>query len=491
MLKKLSIMLLAVYTASCGSSPTSNNILKIAVPIEPVSLTPYASNDTASYRVRWQIFERLIDTDKNGVMNPMLATSWTNISPTTIQLTLRSNVLFHNGKEFTAEDAKHSIESAVASSDLFAIIGVIKDVDVVDDYTINVNYHTTYGPKDLILGHPGILMTSKSTLEEDPESLIGTGAFKYKQWDRGQKVTLSKFDDYWGGASTFEEVEFLVVPEASVRSIVVETGEVDIAYDIDGSDVERIRQNSELNYLQDTSPTVHYLGFTLTKPQYQDKRFRQALSLAIDYQGIVEQVVFGIGEVAPTLLQKEVFGAHQSLPVRKRDLVAAKALLEGVELPETINIYTIDGIRKKMAEIIQANLLELGMNAQVQTLEWPTMLDFAKKGNLDLFMLGWTTVPPDADIGLTSLILSENKFVSGNYSAYSNTEIDRLLKAGRSELNTAKRIQIYNQVLEMLYEDVPLIPLFHPYHNAVTKKDIQGFKINYFSTHDIKSVVRK
>ncbi len=132
----------------------------------------------------------------------------------------------------------------------------------------------------------------------------------------------------------------------------------------------------------------------------------------------------------------------------------------------------------------------LGVTAQVQTLEWPTMLDYAKKGNLDMFILGWTTVPPDADIGLSSLVLSENRFTGGNYTAYSNAQVDSLVKSARAESNTSNRTALYGEVLEILYDELPMIPLFHPYNNAVTQEYIEGFSVNYFSVHDIKTLSR-
>ncbi len=487
MLKILSIFLIAL-TACAYENPANSQKLKIAIPIEPISLVPFTSNEKASYRVRWQIFEHLVKADRNGVIKPVLAVSWEDISPETVRLSLRSNVYFHNGEEFTAEDAAYSVNAAANSLDLIAITGVIKNAEVVDRYTIDVNFHEPYGAKTAILGQSGILMTSKSAMESNPESVIGTGAYTFKNWERGQKVELARFDDYWGGKPYFEEAEFIVIPESSVRSIVVETGDAHVAYDVDESDKERILSEDKLKYYEDTSPAVNYVGFNLTKPQFQDVRLRQALAAAIDYDGIINQVVYGVGETAPTLVQQEIFGANTNLASRKRDIAQAKSLLDGVELPASVTITTIEGVRKKMAEIIQANLLELGIDAQIQTLEWGAMLDEGRKGSMDMFMFGWTSVPPDSDIALSSLVLTDNKFTGGNYTAYSNPKVDDLVLKARSETNADARAAHYNEVLEILYEDLPMIPIFYPYSNAVTRKDIQGFKVDYFAVHDIKDL---
>ncbi len=487
MLKRLSLLLLVVFVGACASeSATDNKKLRVAVPFEPVSMTPFGSNDTSSYRVRWQVFDRLVNTGQGGKILPMLAVSWEDLSATTIQLALRSNVMFHDGEEFTSEDVKYSVESAVASSDLFAVIGVIKDVDIVDRYTVNINFNVPYSQKALVLGHPGILMTKRSAMESD--TLIGTGPYKFKEWNRGLSVILTQNEEYWGEGPFFEEVEFVVVPEASVRTIVAETGEVDIAYELDGSEKENLTNSSTLTYLEGVAPTIHYLGFNLTKPAYADKRFRQAVAMAIDYQGIVERVAFNVGAPATSLIHGGVLGAKSDLPARQRNLEEAKKILSEIDVPETINIYAIDGVRKKMAEIIQANLMEIGLNVQVVTLEYATMLDYAKKGNLDMFILGWTTIPPDADIGLNALLFSSNKFTGGNYSAYSNAQVDQLLIDGRKELNPQTRNQMYAQLQEIVYDELPLIPLYHPHNNAIINKNIKNFEVSYFGIHELQTV---
>lgn len=487
------ILLLFLFTLSFCTSQKDLSKLTVALSIEPISLTPFESNDIPSYRVRWQIFDRLVTMDKKGNILPSLAIAWTNIDDMTLQLTLRSNVVFHNGQLFTAKDAKYSIEQAIKTPTLSTVLGVIKSADIINDYTINVKLSVPYAPALAVLSHSGFLMTPKNIIREKGETpIIGTGPFKLETWNRGQSITLTRNDNYWGNIPKIESIQFLVVPDASVRSIIVETGEADIAYDIDGSEKERLLQDTTVQYLETPFPTVHYLGFNTTRAPYNNKLFRQAIAEVIDYQGIINSVAFGSGELAVSLLHSSIFGSYNQFPIRKRNLEKAKTLLKesGVKLDNVIPMYTIEGPRKKMAEIIQANLKEIGLIIDVQVLEWGTMLDFARKGNLDTFILGWTSIPADADIGLYSLTYSKNFGSGGNYSFYNNNRVDVLLENAREERNMQQRKDLYKEIQEILYEELPLIPLYHPYNNAVISKDIKGFELDLFSVHELKTVYR-
>ena len=490
MFKNYYIILLSFFIVACGSTESGKK-LTVALGVEPISLTPFESNDIPSYKVRWQIYDRLISVSPEGEVIPELAETWTNINPTTLQITIKTNVVFHNGKPFTVEDAVYSVNTAVNSSFLSTVLGVIDNATVVNDNTFQVNLSKPYAPALALLSHSGMLMTSEEFNTEELKSLeIGTGPFQFVEWNRGQNIVLKKNDSYWGEVAEVDTVNFIIVPDASVRSIIVETGEADVAYDLDGSDRERLLASKDVIYKEASFPTVHYLGFNTSKGPLTNQTLRQAIAMAIDFQGIVDTIAFGAGETATSLLQESVFGAYTGLPKRERNIEKAKDLLvqAGIAPNTKIPLYAIEGPRKKMAEIIQANLREIGLDIEVSVLEWATMLDYARKGNLDMFILGWTSIPADADIGMYSLINSNTHGAGGNYTFYNNPKIDQLLEQGRAVQDTEKRKLIYQEIQEILYTELPMIPTYHPYHNVVMSKDIKYFDMNLYSIHRLNKI---
>ena len=493
-------VLLSVFLAlvvACSPAPKKNNLV-IAVPMEPPSLTPYAQNDTQSYRVRFQIFERLIAMDTNGGLVSALAESWTNISPTVFQLKLRPGVLFHNGEMMTAEDVKYSIERAASSPTLRSVLGVIKGAEIVDESTVNVLLNTPYAAIAILMTHPGMAVTHKATQEAAGNSdiYIGTGPYKFIEWKRGDSISLTRNPDYWGGLAPIEEITFRIVPDDSVRAIAVETGEVDVTYDIAGGDRDRFVNSSRVNFVEAPMARQDYLGFNVGRPVnpvWTNVLIRQAIANTINYQGIINSVLFGGGTPASSMLAPIIFGANTNLAPRARNLDKAKELMVQAGSPTGIKgkIYTSEGARRKIAEVIQANVRDIGIELEVVVIEWGTLLDNAGKGQLDLFLSGWTSVPSDADVGMYALVHSSSRGTAGNYTFYSNPQVDQLLSQGRAELNTEARIGLYAQAQEIVYNEAPIIPLYYSFNNAAMAKDLEGFVLNQFSMHELKFVKRK
>ncbi|MGL5721188.1 MAG: ABC transporter substrate-binding protein [Brevinema sp.] len=483
--------------AACSSAPKKNS-LSVAMPTEPPSLTAYSQNDTQSYRVRLQVFERLIAMDTNGQLVSALAETWTNISPTVFQVELRPGVLFHNGEMMTAEDVKYSVERASTSPTLRSVLGVIKGAEVVDENRVNILLNMPYASIAILLTHPGLVITHKATQEvdENNDAYVGTGPYKFVEWRRGDSITLTRNEDYWAGLAPIEQVVFRIVPDDSVRAIAVETGEVDVAYDIAGGDRERFVETSKVRFIEAPMARQDYLGFNIGRPVntvWTNMLIRQAIANVIDYQGIINSVLFGGATPASSIISPIVFGATTNLPPRARNLDKAKGLMVEAGSPTGVKgrIFTMDGPRKKIAEVIQANARDIGIDLEVVVVEWATQLDYAAKGQLDLYLAGWTSVPSDADVGMYALAHSSSAGAGGNYAFYSNPQIDRLLTQGRGEQNPATRIGIYAQAQEIIYNEAPIIPLFYTFNNAAIAKDLEGFVLNQFSMHEIKFISRK
>ncbi|MGL5253682.1 MAG: ABC transporter substrate-binding protein [Brevinema sp.] len=494
MKKKFTGLLVGILIAGCAPS-TSKNMLTIALPVEPPSITPHAHNDSYSNHLRRQIYENLIGEDHEGNLIPILASEWKSISPTIFQVTVRDGVLFHNGRTLTSEDVAFSVNRAATAPTTRSILSIIKNAEVVDDSTVNIHLHGPYAAIAKLLSHPGVHIISKSTIEEagTNNSYIGTGPYQFVEWKYGDSITLSKHTNYWDTPAEIDTVIYRNIPDSSVRAIAVETGEVDVAYDISGSDRERFLKDSKVNFIEAPLTRQDYLGFNFGKQNntvWTNKLLRQAIIHAIDYKGIVDSVLFGGANVASAILEPQVFGAKTNLPIRTRDLDKAKELFvqSGASTNIKATIYTLEGARKRVAEVLQANLRELGIEVAIQTFELGKYLEESWNGRLDLFIWGWTSIPADADIGIYPLLHSSSKGTGGNYTFYSSPDVDKLLETARADFDSNRRIQLYDQIQTIIYDEAPFIPLYYSYQNVAYSKKIKSFVLNKFTLHDAKYI---
>ena len=219
------------------------------------SLDPHQGKETPAVEVTDQIFDTLTVVDAaTGELQPQIAESWDQNSDTSYTFHIRQGVKFHDGSEVKAEDVKFSLDRAINSAAVSYIVDFIDKVDVVDDYTVNVELKAPYAPALRNLSVPFAAIVPKAVVEADEEAFklhpIGTGPYKFVEWKQGDSVTLERFDDYYAGPAETQKLVMKVIPEASQRTIALETGEVDLAYDLLPNDLEKVRSNSDLQLFE-------------------------------------------------------------------------------------------------------------------------------------------------------------------------------------------------------------------------------------------------
>ncbi len=494
MLKIIAPVLLILMTVSCSSDDTNvKDTLRIGIPFEPTTL--YGSIETASARINLNIYDRLIEKEKDGSFSEGLATEWEMLSPTELKLTLRTNAQFHNGEYLTPEDVQYTIERAINTPEINSIASPIKSVDIIDGDTVVMHLHAPFAPILSHLTHSAMAVLNKKAMEEagaDYDQIaVGTGPYILQEWNRGQNVVLTANENYWDGAPNIQNLDFMVIPDNSARSIALETGDVDVVYDIDFVDRERIAESPALNLIEEPVASIEYFGFNTGKgsnPIWQDNRVREAVALAIDREGIIDNVIFGAGTPASSIIYDTVIGRYDGLTPRERNVAKAKELLAeaGVTNGTKVNLSVYDG-RQKMAEVIQANLKEIGLDVSIEVSELSRFIDSTSKGEHDTYILGWVTVTGDADYGIYNLIHSDSWGGPGNASFYSNTVVDNLLDQARVEIDSEKRDKLYEEVQVILDEELPIFPLYYRTLNVGTSKDVKDFTFNPTGAYKLKS----
>ena len=503
----MTIILSVLFLVACGGSGdkkeaatganTGKDTLVIGQGADAKSLDPHASNDNPSSNIRVQIYDRLMDLDENGVPQPMLAESWERPDDKTIIFHLRKGVKFHNGDEMKASDVKFSLERALASPEVSHILAGINGVEVIDDYTVKV---TTEKPMAAILNnlsHITIAILSERATKEAGDKFgqnpVGSGPYKFVSWQSGDRVTLEAFPEYWQGEAPVKNVVYRNIVEETNRTIGLETGELDIIYDIQGLDKNKLRDDERFVLIEGPQVSMTYLGFNMKKAPYDNPKVREAISYAIDQKPIIDTVFLGAGEAANSIIGPNVWG-YYDVEKYTQDIEKAKALLAEAGYPDGFKakIWVNDNpVRRDTAVILQDQLKQIGIDLAIETVEWGAFLDGTARGDHEMYLLGWGTVTRDPDYGMYELISTATMGAAGNRSFYSNPTVDKLLEEGKTELDPEKRKAIYKEIQEIIRKDIPMYMIIYPLQNVVTQKNIKNFKLDPANAHRIYGVTKE
>ena len=464
------ILLASILLISCvPKEELDKNTVTIAVAGEPVNLDPEAPLDGYSLQIRAQIYEPLMVRNSEGQFEGVLAIQWEFINDKKIRIKLKKNVTFHNGDPFTSKDVKYTIQrqqKSIANSELYQFI---ESVDTPDDYTVILNLNTTFAAAFAHLSLPNLQIVNQRSIEVD--EFIGTGPYQLTEWLRGNQVKLNAYENYHRGRSAINQLVFRTIPEESSRFVALETGDIQIARDIFDTDINIITNNPNLELLTIATPNVEYLSINTKKGILTNLILRKALSMAIDRDGIINAAYGGNAVEAAALAPYNIVSFNKKLTNIYDPLAAKKIVTDLGFSGYELTLYTISGVRARVAEIIQSDFRDIGINLSVHILELGAFLQFIKKDDFDLYLLNWTTLTSDGDFALTALIQSEG---SWNNTQYASAEIDQLLLDAKKELDVDKRNAMYMMIQEIIQGDIPYIPLFSKRVQNVKIKELQN-----------------
>lgn len=475
--------------------------LRIANGADITSLDPHGENDQPSARVRVQIYDTLVISDEDMNLHPGLAESWTQVDETTMEFKIRQGVEFHNGETLTAHDVKFTLDRlrdpATAAAGAF-IVGAISEVNVVDDYTVQI---ITDGPFAPLLAHLAHTVTSilneKAVTEAGDDYgtdvAVGTGPYKFVEWQTGSHVLLEKNEDYWNGEPQADLITIRAIPENTVRAIEVETGNVDIAYDLDPIDEMRLLDDPNVKIDKYDSFSTTYIGFNTQKEPFDNALVRQAINHAVDIEAAIEFIFTGQATANAGPIGQNVWGANPNLEAYDYDPERAKELLAEAGYPDgfSTTIWTNENdLRIQVAELFQADLAAIGIDVSIQILPWATYLQDTGEGKHDMFILGWGTVTGDADYGLYALFHSSQFGASGNRTFWGNDRVDELLDLGRVTIDEEARAAAYHEAQELIVADAPWVFLFSQAYANGLRQNVEGFVPHPTGSHRLMNVTK-
>ncbi|MRG87889.1 glutathione ABC transporter substrate-binding protein [Salinibacillus xinjiangensis] len=469
-----------------GNGSAAGDELIIAVLSDATQLDPHTGTDIPSANVyHGKIYEGLVKQDENMEIQPALATEWEPIDDVTWEFTLREGVKFHDGTPFNAEAVKKNFERILSeeiASPRATLFEMIEEVKVVDDYTVQIKTAYPFAPLLANLAHYAGGIVSPTAAEKYGKELgqhpVGTGKFKFEEWTPGSQITLSTYDEYWGETPSYETVVYKVVPEDATRIAMVETGEAHLAEPVPVTEIERIENSDSMSLNRSQGLGTDYLGFNVQKEPFNNKKVRQAINYAVDTEQIIEGVYNNVGTVADSPMGPGVWGYNENVEGYEYNIEKAKELLKeaGYEDGFKTSIWTNDNqARVDVAEVVQSQLKGIGIEAEINVMEWGAYLEATANGEHDMFILGWSNMTGDADYNQYFLFHSEAQGTPGNRTFYENEKVDELIDAGRQETDPEKRLEIYAEAQKIEVEDAPAIFLRYDENLVAVNNNVEGF----------------
>ena len=451
-------------------------------------LLPPLASDSASGDIVGLVFNGLLKYDERLQIVGDLAQSW-EISPDglTITVVLRDGIRWHDGTPCTAEDVRFTYQTLIdpnVRTPYSSSYELVESVEALDARTVRIHYAQPFAPA-LESWMMGII--PKHLLEHDDVNTtrllrqpIGTGPYRFTRWKTGELIELRVNPDYFEHRSYVDRYLYRIIPDQATLFLEVLTGGVDLS----GLTPLQYRRQTDLPYIQQhyrkyryPSFGFTYLGYNLQDARFSDVRVRRAINLAIDQAAIIDGVLFGLGAPATGPYPKESWAYDPTVAPPARDLGEARRLMaeagwtdhDGDGLldrdgrPFAFTILTNQGneVRRQVAELVQRQLKELGMDVQIRIIEWSTFVhEFIDKRRFEAVLLGWSL---SRDPDLYDLFHS-SKIRPGEYNfvGYANPVVDALLERGRRTFDQAERQRIYREVHRRLYEDQPYTFLFVP-----------------------------
>ncbi|TYP87256.1 ABC transporter substrate-binding protein [Blastococcus xanthinilyticus] len=471
----------SVDTGAGGGGSGGGSTLVAAVGAQPDQFDPHVTSAYPSFQVLENVYDTLVVPNPEDLtMEPSLATDWeTSEDGLTWTFTLREGVTFHDGSEFDAADVVYSynriIDEQLQNAYRFENV---TGVEAVDPQTVEITLsQPTPNLPALIGGFKGTAIIPEGAAEEYDltTEAVGTGPFTLESSD-ASSTELAAYEEYWGGPPSIDGVEFRYIAEPAAALTALENGEVDWTDNVPPQQIESLEGNDEVELQSIPSVDYWYMSMNFAREPFGNPLVRQAIATAIDREAVTEAARFGAAQANQTAIPEGNFFASDYAPF-EADAEAARQLLEesGVQLPLEMGLMVTDEFPETVtaAQVIASQLEPIGINVDVQTVDFATWLDRQGQGDFDAFMLGWLGNLDPFDYYHSQHITDG----VNNYQGYSNPEVDQLLQQASSETDREARKDLYDQAVQLIVDDVSYLYLYNPNVVQAWAPGLSGYTI--------------
>ena len=499
----LFFLLAAALCLGCERrEPLPTDILVIGQTAEPKSLDPHVATALNDFRIAANLYDGLVRFRPGTLeIEPALAESWT-ISDDGRRYTfhLREGVTFHDGTPFNAEAVRWNFERLLNPDHSFASTGPfplafffssIQEIITPDEQTVIFQLDEPFAPLLSNLASPTGFLVSPAGVKKWGDAYgrhpVGTGPYRFAEWQSNRFVRLEKADTSWDGEARTPTLYFRPITDENARLTELLAGGVDLVAEVPPDVVTYFREKPDFHVVEAAGPHLWFLILNTRHGPFADVRMRRAANLAIDREALTRDLLQQTATEAVSAIPRAFEWAvdpdlepYPYDPEKARELIK-QAGHEGA----TITLYATESgsgmlAPREMAAAIQADLAAVGLEVEIETFEWNTYLDRVNAGlgdDADMAQMAWMVNDPDT---LPFLALrraawpEEGGFNSGYYA---NTTVDRLLETARSMEDPAARGDLYRQVEALTFEDAPWVYVASWRQNAVASDRVHDLEL--------------
>ncbi len=481
----------------------------------PITLDPASSRETESSVVVANIFEGLVEqrAGRSGV-DPCLARSW-DISADALDYVfhLRSGSVFHDGTPVNADAVLFSIESQYKKDHPFYsaereynwnsnnMNDIVKTVTAVNDTTVrftlkkpNATFLSLLSLNFMSLISPAAMKKHGKAFYKNP---VGAGAFRFVSWKEDGTVILTANETYWNGRPYLDTLILKPISDPHQRWMALKEGRISMMGVPDKQDMDEISQTAGIKYSQQPGLNISYLGMNTIKKPFNDIRVRKAVVYAINREKIVNEVYGQFGRAAKNPIPPVLTGYNDEIrftpydPDESRKLLAEAGLAGGFKT----KLWTMPISREympepdKAAKLIQQDLKQVGIEAEIVTYPWKEYLERVYRGEHDLAIVGWIADLPDPDnffyILLDKTVAS--KTPSTNVAFYQSDEMHHLILTGKTVSDPLERSSIYKKACELFNKDLPWFTIAHSVTIVPMRDHVMNFQLHTTAIRKFKT----
>lgn len=442
--------------------------------VEPQGLDPTVGSPVAAGQVTWQnVFEGLVSIDRDGLVQPQLATDWTVSDDGLIYtFALREGVSFQNGVPFDATVAKFALERIVAEGSTNghkALYTAIASVEAPDAKTLVLHLSKPNSELVYFLGFPAAVMVEPSSAATNGATPVGTGPFKVDEWRRGDRILMSAFDGYWGEKPALTEVTARIIADPQAQAAALQSGQVDIASEFGAPELfAQFTENPAFKTRVGAGEMEVVAGMNNAVAPFDDLRVRQALMMAIDRKLLIDAAKSGFGTPIGSHFSpaspyyEDLTGLYPFDPEKAKALLAEAGYPDGFSFTFKVPNRTYT---QRSAEIMQAFFAQIGVTANIQLSDFPAawVQDVLTDRNFEMTIIGHAE---PMDIG----IYARHPY----YFNYENPDFDTVMAEVAAAKTDGEKAEGYHRAQEIIGHDLPALFLYSDPKLGVWKAGLSG-----------------
>lgn len=493
-------LVLTAFSGCSLKSADKTKTLNMCVGENPRTLNPIIASEGTSITLCSYMFDPLLKFNEKMEVVGNLADTWEiSKDKKTWTFNLKKNITWHDGAPFTAKDVKFTFDTLydtktnTLNRGKFLVDNKPVEIKIINDHKIQFVLPKPFAPFETNLTMLGIAPEhilkgadiNKCEFNTNP---IGTGAYKIKTWQQGDKIILEANKNYFRGAPLIEQIVYKIIPSRESRRIALQRQEIDIMAPLDEQDLKTLPQFPFLTKFESPQYCYYYFAFDLTKPMFQDINIRRAINHAIDKQKMLNNVMPGLGEIVNGPMPKESWAHSDDAVIYKYDPKEAMRLIEssgykkgkdgiyekgGKKLEFEIAYGQTNARFHKIAVLIQSFLKEVGIKANIRSYETNVLYDITVPGKFYSIIWDWLYETPDPDC-FTEWHSSQADNKGMNYLSYKNPKADKILEEARTTYDKETRKKLYAQFQKIVSSDAAYVFLWSPKSITAVNTRVKG-----------------